>query len=294
MSKPALRFALFGNVYQDRAASLARDILALLCQRGAEVWLDRPLYDAMRRVGAGTEAAAGVFDGYNFDADFAISLGGDGTFLRTAGRVGAKEIPIVGVNMGRLGFLADVQPADIAQRIDALCAGDYTLDTRAVIQAAADGEPLEGSPYALNDIAVLKRDAAAMITIHADIDGEHLITYRADGLIIATPTGSTAYSLSNGGPIIVPQTDTLCLTPVAPHSLNVRPIVVAGNARITLRTESRSHNYLVAIDGRSEKLREGTTLTICRAPYRVRIVSRTGDQRFTALKEKMMWGADAR
>ena len=133
-----------------------------------------------------------------------------------------------------------------------------------------------------------------MITIHARIDGKELITYQADGLIISTPTGSTAYSLSNGGPIIMPATDVLCLTPVAPHSLSVRPIVVPAKAEITLTVESRSHNYLVAIDGRSEKLPERTTLRIRRAPYEVKIVKRHGGGYITTLRGKMMWGADAR
>lgn len=163
-----------------------------------------------------------------------------------------------------------------------------------MIRLEVEGETLRENPFALNDISVLKRDNASMISIRASINGEHLVTYLADGLIVSTPTGSTAYSLSNGGPIIVPNTSTLCLTPVAPHSLNVRPIVVSDDSEITLKVESRSHNLLVAIDGRSESLGEDALLTIKKAPYSVRIVKRTGVRYFSTLREKMMWGADQR
>ena len=163
-----------------------------------------------------------------------------------------------------------------------------------MIQVEADGEPIEGNPFALSDSAVLKRDNASMISIRASINGEYLVTYQADGLIVSTPTGSTAYSLSNGGPIIVPQAGILCLTPVAPHSLNIRPIAINDDNVIQLSVGSRSHNFLVAIDGRSEKLREGTTLTIRKAPHSIRIVKRLNQRYFSTLREKMMWGADQR
>ena len=235
-----------------------------------------------------------AFRDLDFDIDYVISMGGDGTLLKAASKVGARSVPIIGINMGRLGYLADVPATDIEEAIERLYSGDYVTENHSVIEATAMRGSLSGCPRALNDIAVLKQDNASMITIHARIDGKELITYQADGLIISTPTGSTAYSLSNGGPIIMPATDVLCLTPVAPHSLSVRPIVVPAKAEITLTVESRSHNYLVAIDGRSEKLPERTTLRIRRAPYEVKIVKRHGGGYITTLRGKMMWGADAR
>ena len=221
-------------------------------------------------------------------------MGGDGTFLRTASMVGHKEIPILGVNMGRLGFLADINVNDIEHTIAALYQEDYSVETRAVIQVETDGEPLQGYPCALNDVAILKRDNASMITIHACINGETLTTYQADGLIMSTPTGSTAYSLSVGGPIIVPGTHVFSLTAVAPHSLNVRPIVFSEDAVVDLTVETRSHNFLVALDGRSEKLPDSTRLTLRKAPYRVQVIKRSGTRYFHTLREKMMWGADQR
>ena len=155
-------------------------------------------------------------------------------------------------------------------------------------------EALQGYPCALNDVAILKRDSASMITIHAAINGEPLAVYQADGLIMSTPTGSTAYSLSVGGPIIVPGTHVFSLTAVAPHSLNVRPIVFSEDSVVELTVETRSHNFLVALDGRSEKLPDSTRLTLRKAPYRVQVIKRSGTRYFRTLREKMMWGADQR
>ena len=228
------------------------------------------------------------------DADFVISMGGDGTFLRAAGRVGNRQIPILGINMGRLGFLADVLPSEIETTLDRVLSGDYIIEDHTVIKLESDGEEVSCNPFALNDIAVLKRDSASMISIKARVNGDFLVNYRADGLIIATPTGSTAYSLSNGGPIIVPQSGSLCITPVAPHSLNIRPIVINDTGVIELEVESRSHNFLVAVDGRSLKMAEGTRLTIRKAPYTVKIIKLKNRRYFSTLHEKLMWGADNR
>lgn len=294
MIKRRLRFALFGNASKILESVRIWDMLEYLVRHDAEIYLDQSLYLGLRQKLEGAVAIAGVFEGGNFDVDYVISLGGDGTFLKAAGRVGAKQIPIIGVNMGRLGFLANVNPGDIRATLDEVFAGQAEIEERAVIQLEADGGPLEGCPYALNDIAILKRDNAAMISIRASVNGEYLVTYLADGLVISTPTGSTAYSLSVGGPIIVPQSGILSMTPVAPHSLNIRPIVISDDSEIRLEVESRSHNFLAAVDGRSEKLREGVTLAIRKAPHKVRIVKRSGQRFFSTLREKLMWGADAR
>lgn len=282
-----LQFAIFGNTYQPKKSASAQKILACLAQHRVEVLMEQSFYEFLTVDQQIMVDGVRIFDGDSFEADFAISMGGDGTFLRAAGRVGAKQMPILGVNMGRLGFLADVAPKDVAQGIDALFAGDYSVEERAVIAVSTGA-------YALNDVAILKRDTASMISIRTTINGEYLTTYQADGVIVSTPTGSTAYSLSNGGPIIVPGTNVFSLTAVAPHSLNVRPIVIPDSAVLELTVSSRSHSFLVATDGCSEKLPEGTTIRISRAPYNVRVVKRTGQQYFATLREKMMWGADTR
>lgn len=228
------------------------------------------------------------------NVDLVISMGGDGTFLKAACMVGEREIPILGINKGRLGFLADVLPSEIEDVLEHVLRRDYVIENHTVIKLEADGECVDCCPFALNDIAVLKRDTASMISIKAYVNGEFLVNYQADGLIIATPTGSTAYSLSNGGPIIVPQSGSLCITPVAPHSLNIRPIVINDTSVIELEVCSRSHNFLVAIDGRSMKLTEGTRLTIRKADYMVKLVKLKNQRYFSTLHRKLMWGADSR
>lgn len=294
MAEQHLKFAIFGNEYQAKKSASIEIILNYLDKRGAEVYVESTYYDFLTRDQHLKLNVAGVFEDYNFDVDYVISMGGDGTFLKAASRVGAKGTPIIGINMGRLGFLADVLPSEIEPALDSLYAGECQIEEHAVIQVEPKGGVLAGNPFALNDIAVLKRDDASMISIRTMVDGEFLVTYQADGLIVSTPTGSTAYNLSNGGPIIIPQSGSLCLTPVAPHSLNIRPIVINDTAEITLDIESRSHNYLVAIDGRSERMTEETRLVIRRAAHSIKIVKQRNQRYFSTLREKLMWGADQR
>ena len=274
MSEQKLVFAIYGNAYKRQA------ILPFI--ERAVAYLE-------------SHHATPLVEPENIEGvDYVISMGGDGTFLEAANKVGDREIPILGVNMGRLGFLADVLPSEIETTLDHVLRGDHIIEDHTVIKLETNGETIECNPFALNDIAVLKRDSASMISIRAYVNGDFLVNYQADGLIIATPTGSTAYSLSNGGPIIVPQSGSLCITPVAPHSLNIRPIVINDTSVIELEVCSRSHNFLVAVDGRSMKMAEETRLTICKAPYTIKLIKLKSQRYFSTLHEKLMWGADTR
>lgn len=274
MSEHKLVFAIYGNAYKRQEISPFIERAVAYLESHNATSLVEP------------EDVEGV--------DYVISMGGDGTFLEAANKVGNREIPILGVNMGRLGFLADVLPSEIETTLDHVLRGDYVIENHTVIKLEANGETIECNPFALNDIAVLKRDSASMISIKAYVNGDFLVNYQADGLIIATPTGSTAYSLSNGGPIIVPQSGSLCITPVAPHSLNIRPIVINDTSVIELEVCSRSHNFLVAVDGRSMKMAEETRLTIRKAPYTIKLIKLKSQRYFSTLHEKLMWGADTR
>ena len=294
MTNKHLTFAIFGNSFQPRKSQSLMRVLDFLRSKGASIILDRTFYDFLTAEQNQELGEVGTFEGDDFNADYVISMGGDGTFLKAAVRVGIKSIPLIGINMGRLGFLADVLPGEVETALQAVLEGNYNIEEHTAIQISTNGGDFDGCHYALNDIAVLKRDIASMIGIHTSIDGGFLVNYQADGLIVSTPTGSTAYSLSNGGPIIVPQTRTLCLTPVAPHSLNIRPIVISDSSTVTLEVESRSHNYLVAVDGRSYTMHEGSTVTISKAPFVTRIVKPNGRRYFSSLRDKMMWGADKR
>ena len=268
------RFAIFGNVYQRKKSQAIFKLIAILQRYDAEIYVDRPFYEFISEGQHMDVKVDGIFDGDDFDVDYAISMGGDGTLLKTAARVHSKDTPIIGINIGRLGFLADVAPSDIIE--------------------TSGEEKLESGPFALNDIAILKRDNASMISIRTSINGEYVTTYQADGLIVTTPTGSTAYNLSNGGPIIAPGTGTLCLTAVAPHSLNIRPIVVPDSSVISLKVESRSHSVLVAVDGKSTSLHDGTEVRISKAKHTVRIIRFSDRKYYSTLREKMMWGLDQR
>lgn len=294
MTQRKLRFALFGNIYQAKKSASIQKVLATIARYGGELYVDMEYYYFLKDNQRLDVSATKVFSDDDFVADFAISMGGDGTFLKTACRVGKKDIPILGINMGRLGFLADISPDDIELTMESLHRDDYAIESRAVIEVTVDGQPAGDCSYALNDVAILKRDTASMISIRAHINGQLLTTYQADGLVVSTPTGSTAYSLSNGGPIIVPGTKVFSMTAVAPHSLNVRPIVIPDSSVIELDVESRSHSFLVAVDGRSEKCKEGTKVSLRRAPYYIKVVKRSDHRYFNTLREKMMWGADVR
>ncbi len=295
MKKEKICFAIFGNEYQPKKSQALLKIVAILQQYESRVIVDKPFYDFVTEGQHLDLVVDDVFQGNDFDADFAVSMGGDGTLLKTASRVHGKDIPIIGVNTGRLGFLTDVNPSGIENAVAAIFEGNYHICDHTVIRIDTEnGDDIIGSRYALNDIALLKRDHASMISIRAMVNGEYLMTYQADGLIITTPTGSTAYSLSNGGPIIAPGTGTLCLTAVAPHSLSVRPIVIPDDSVVTLKVESRSQCFLAAVDGCSTTLHEGTVVRISKDSHCAKIVRFSEKGYFPVLREKMMWGLDQR
>ena len=289
-----MKFAIFGNIYQAKKSSYAELLFKLLTQHNAQICICQEFYNFLTETLHLVLPPVELFNDDNFEADIVISLGGDGTFLKAASRVGKKNIPILGINTGRLGFLADISPEEMESTLEDIYNHHYKIEERSVLQLDCNDKSLMHCPYALNEIAVLKRDSSSMISIHTAINGAPLTTYQADGLIIATPTGSTAYSLSVGGPIIVPHSKTIAITPVAPHSLNMRPIVICDDWTITLDVESRSHNFLVAIDGRSESCKETTRLTISRADYTIKVIKRFDHIFFNTLRNKMMWGADIR
>lgn len=289
-----LRIAIFGSAYSSSKSPSAARVLNYLYAHGVDILLDASYHRILCQQLDEVPPYSSLIHDEQFEADYAISLGGDGTFLRTASKVGIKQIPIMGINMGRLGFLADVLPAEIEEALKALLQGQLLTESHTVIEVQVEGDQLKGCPFALNDVALLKRDTASMITLRCSVNGRWLVTYEADGLIVSTPTGSTAYGLSVGGPIIVPQANIFCLTPVAPHSLNMRPIALPDSAEIVIEVESRSHCFLTAVDGRSEPLSEGARVTIRKAAHQVLTVRQPHQHYFSTLREKLMWGADKR
>lgn len=289
-----MKIGIFGSEYQIEKQSIIKRVFNKLDDQGVDVYVDASfahfLWDAFHY----KPAIKGILSGDFFDLDIAISMGGDGTFLRTAARVNKQNIPILGINTGRLGFLADVGSTDIEDTLDELFKHYYKVEERTLLRLATENHVYQGYNYALNEVAILKRDTSSMITIHTELNGEYLTSYQADGLIVATPTGSTAYSMSVNGPIILPQDNSLVLSPVAPHSLNVRPLVIPDDYRITLGVESRNRTFLISLDGRSEVFPAGIRLEISKADYTTKVIKRHKHTFYQTLREKLMWGADVR
>ena len=289
-----MRIGIFGSEYQLEKQSIIRRVFSKLVALGAEVYVDADFSDFLRDTFGFEPAVAGILSGDEFDLEVAISMGGDGTFLRTAARVNRQNIPILGINTGRLGFLADVGSTEVEETLEEVFKHYYRVEERTLLRLGTETRAYQGYNYALNEIAVLKRDTSSMITIHTELNGEYLTSYQADGLVIATPTGSTAYSMSVNGPIILPQDNSLVLSPVAPHSLNVRPLVIPDDYEIRLNVESRNRTFLVSLDGRSEIFPSGIRLTISKANYTTKVIKRYNHTFYQTLREKLMWGADVR
>ena len=233
---------------------------------------------------------------YGEPIDFALSVGGDGTFLTSAATIGNKNIPILGVNCGHLGFLAEVQTQELNYILHKLLEGEYTIEQRSLLALTIldkEGSKREGlvmAPNALNEIAILKEGLSSMLQIELKVNGEYLHTYNSDGLVIATPTGSTAYNLSIGGPLMAPQSRGIILTPIAPHSLTVKPLVVPDDWKFDIRVTSRYDAYMVSVDGRSQSLSTDMSLHIERSSYTVKVVQ-IGDNSFLkSLRTKLNWG----
>ncbi|HYO20994.1 MAG TPA: NAD kinase [Flavisolibacter sp.] len=228
------------------------------------------------------------------DIDFLISLGGDGTLLDTITLIRDKNIPVVGINFGRLGFLASIGRDEMAEAVKALARRSYVIDKRSLIHLDSNIPLFNDVPYALNEFAIHKRDVAPMIKIHTYINGELLNTYWADGLILATPTGSTGYSLSCAGPVVFPESGSFVLTPIAPHNLNVRPIVIPDNTIVSFEIESRSDEVICALDSRRELVDKNVLLAVRKENFTVNLVRLNENNFLQTLRNKLSWGLDKR
>ncbi len=226
--------------------------------------------------------------------DLFLSLGGDGTLLQTVSHIGPAQIPVMGINTGRLGFLATISKEKMEGAIDALLKGHYHIDQRTLLQLTAAKKIFGKLNFALNDFTLMKKGSSSMITVHTYINGEFLNSYWADGIIIATPTGSTGYSLSCGGPLVFPHSGNFVITPVSPHNLTVRPIVVSDSSEITVQAEGRTKTFLATLDSRFAEVDCATRLSITRAPFKAFLVQLEGQHYFKTLRQKLNWGLDIR
>ena len=296
-----MTIAVFGNAMKSDTLQEVQHILEFMTEKGINVLLSQELrqelnlreYPGFPENWDGDKQPENV---YGEPIDFALSVGGDGTFLTSAAAIGDKNIPILGINYGHLGFLAEVQSQDVDDILHKLVAGEYTIEQRSLLQLTIldkDGQKREGlilAPNALNEIAILKQGLSSMLSIELKVNGERLHTYHSDGLVIATPTGSTAYNLSIGGPLMAPQSRGIIITPIAPHSLTVKPLVVPDDWKFDLKVESRYDAYMVSVDGRSQTLTPDMSLHIERAPYTVKVVQIGNNSFLKSLQAKLNWG----
>lgn len=267
------------------------DLLQTLINRNIEIVVYHQLFSAIEK-----NMQIQYFENKNElnSVDFLFSIGGDGTLLEALSFAQEKQIPILGINTGRLGFLTSVSTDEIKNAIDSLLNKEYRLETRLLLDVDLENNPFGKSNYALNDVTIQKRDSSSMITIQAYLDGVFLNSYWADGLIISTPTGSTAYSMSCNGPIVLPNSGNIIITPIAPHNLNVRPLVVPDSTEIKLFVESRADNFLVAMDYKSATVPNSKEIKITKSNRTIQLVRLKSFDFLNTLRNKLMWGLDRR
>jgi NAD+ kinase len=288
--------AIYGKSLNNYNANPIQRLIAKLEEAGAELCVHEDFYTIIKEKIKFTSIISFFKDEKVLlkRPNFFCSIGGDGTMLKTITLVGASEVPIIGINTGRLGFLSGISIQDIESAIDKIFAGDFDLDKRSLVRLESVNNPYLRSNFALNEITIHKNDNTTMMTIHAWVNGEFLNAYWADGLIISTPTGSTAYSLSCGGPLVMPDSANFIITPISPHNLNVRPIIISDKDVVTLKVEARNKNFLVTLDSRQEVFDADEELTILREKFEINLVRLKGNDFMSTLRQKLMWGIDKR
>lgn len=285
-----MKILIFGNEYQQRYASELRHLVEVLCKRGAEVDIETGFYTYLRdKLGidcAGTQCHKAC----DMWGDVTLSIGGDGTLLRTARVVAKKNVPILGINTGHLGYLAEANVSEIERVIDELYEGRYKIGRRTMLEISNNCGVHIDNYLALNEVAILRQDACSMLAMRTWVNGIDLTTYRGDGLIISTPTGSTAYNLSVGGPLIEPTAHVLALSPISAHSLTMRPLIVRDDSVIEVETESRTRQYIVSLDGEVHSLPSGTAITIRKSDIFIKVIETLNHNFADTLRKKLMWG----
>jgi NAD+ kinase len=292
-----MQVAVFGSLVKEQDLPYIKLLFDALHEHGVNAYVYKPYFEQLKGH-LEFPCDVGVFDGYldlkKRHFDFVFSLGGDGTMLNAATIIRDAGIPMVGINLGRLGFMADIEKTAVKETLVLLQKGMYTVETRSLLYLESSSPIFGETPFALNDFTLLKRDTSSMITIHTYINGSYLNSYWADGLIVATPTGSTGYSLSCGGPIIFPNSDAFVITPVAPHNLNVRPIIIPDSSCISFEVEGRTDNFLCTLDSRFETITTAHQLAVRKCDFEIKLVQLSGKNFLDTIRNKLNWGSDKR
>jgi len=291
-----VRIAIFGIALEENYFSFYKTLLQCLDNEKVSIVLYKPFYDSLSQQFTVEGPEVSLFES-NLeieDVDYLFSIGGDGTLLKAAAFIRDPKIPILGINTGRLGFLSNVSTAQIEESIVSILKGEFDLDKRTLLEIDTDNNPFGDENFALNEITLQKKDTTSMVIIHAYLDGEFLNSYWADGLIISTPTGSTAYSLSCNGPIVLPGSGNIIITPIAPHNLNVRPLVIPDDKEITLKIEGRTDYFLIALDSKSVTVPSSIEINIRKSNKHINLIRLKEHSFLKTLREKLMWGLDKR
>jgi len=293
-----MNIGIYARVLRNKAAvECLQNLVNYLAKNDHNVFFHDNLHKSLAESKISIEEKYDVFltgEILQSKIDYLLCIGGDGTMLDTLTIVRETGIPVLGFNTGRLGYLATSNPNDVVKVVDELSKKSYHIDKRTILKLEADQELFGGFAYALNDFVIHKKDSTSMITVHTYLNGEFMNTYWADGLIVATPTGSSAYSLSCGGPILIPQSASFAITPIAPHNLSVRPVVIPDNTVLSFEIEGRVKSYLISIDSRNCSIKKGTQIAVKKADFTFNLIRLSDENYLDALRNKMMWGMDAR
>ncbi len=292
-----MRFAIYSRLMKPRDLPALRNFFQLMQELGVELTIVQHYYQQIKghiRLPKKTFVFKNYEELKQQQVDYMITLGGDGTILDTPMLIRDMELPIAGVNLGRLGFLANIEKNKMTDAFTDLINGSFSLDTRTLLQLESNLPLFEGQNYALNDCTILKRDTSSMIIVHVYINGEHLNSYWADGIILATPTGSTGYSLSCGGPIIFPNSNNFIITAVAPHNLNIRPIVISDDSVVSFQIEGRANSFLCTLDSRFEPITSEHKIAIKKADFDLKLIRLLDSNFLSTIRNKLNWGYDTR
>jgi NAD+ kinase len=291
-----MKIAIYGRPFSSGFEKNISALFVLLEKHGVEYFIHEPFYEFLRKKEKLSFQKAGAFrthDDIIGNADIMFSIGGDGTFLEAVSIVQNYGIPIVGINTGRLGFLADISPEHIEDSLSAILNGQYKVEHRSLVELDLINSPWEGFTCALNEVSIQKR-YSTMITIHTYLDDTYLNSYWADGLIVSTPTGSTAYSMSVGGPIVSPDSNNFIISPMAPHNLTIRPVIVPDHNLIRIEVESRDNSFLLTLDSRTEIIEGEVQMRLKRADFTIKTLRIKDATFYNTLRNKLMWGVDKR
>lgn len=290
-----MKIALHGKSTSNEALACVSDLVAVLKKREVSLAISDDFRGRLAGSSVDLTDMGAFQQGDDLkEFDFILSLGGDGTMLDTVTYAGPSEVPIVGVNLGRLGFLATTPRDEIEEAVDLLYQGEYTLESRSLIHVDSNRGLFEPYNFGLNEFTIVKKETSSMIRVHTYVDGDYLSAYWADGLIVATPTGSTGYSLSCGGPLVHPNQKNFIITPVSPHNLNLRPIIVSDTSEITFQIEGRSKQFMVSLDSRSSSVDDKVEISVKREGFEANLVQFKKKSYFDTLRHKLNWGVDAR